>query len=89
MDTPEKTPKTQKKEIKSEDKSKRSSEEIAKMIHPHDDEPDPTAHMGNYNFPQMLFAFCVGFCTMFVLAVDEINDFKGCPLPEYFIEETR
>ena len=24
----------------------------------------------------MLFAFCVGFCTMFVLAVDEINDFK-------------
>jgi hypothetical protein len=89
MDTPEKTPKTQKKEIKSEDKSKRSSEEIAKMIHPHDDEPDPTAHMGNYNFPQMLFAFCVGFCTMFVLAVDEINDFKGCPLPEYFIERNK
>ena len=89
MDTPEKTPKTQKKEIKSEDKSKRSSEEIAKMIHPHDDEPDPTAYMGNYNFPQMLFAFCVGFCTMFVLAVDEINDFKGCPLPEYFIERNK
>ena len=43
-------------------------------------------HMGNYNFPQMLFAFCVGFCTMFVLAVDEINDFKACPLPEYFNE---
>ena len=89
MDTPEKTPKTQKKEIKSEDKSKRSSEEIAKMIHPHDDEPDPTAYMGNYNFPQMLFAFCVGFCTMFVLAIDEINDFKGCPLPEYFIERNK
>ena len=87
MDTPEKTPKTKKEEIKSDDKSKRSSEEIAKMIHPHDDEPDPTAYMGNYNFPQMLFAFCLGFCTMFVLAVDEINDFKGCPLPEYFTEQ--
>ena len=45
--------------------------------------------MGNYNFPQMLFAFCVGFCTMFVLAVDEINDFKGCPLPEYFQKEVK
>ena len=53
---------------------------IAKHLHPDDDEPDPTAHMGNYNFPQMLFAFCLGFCTMFVLAVDEINDFKGCPI---------
>ena len=89
MDTPEKTPKTKKQEIKSDDKSKRSSEEIAKMIHPHDDDPDPTAYMGNYNFPQMLFAFCVGFCTMFVLAVDEINDFKGCPLPEYFQNEVK
>ena len=89
MDTHEKTPKTKKQEIKSDDKSKRSSEEIAKMIHPHDDEPDPTAYMGNYNFPQMLFAFCVGFATMFVLAVDEINDFKGCPLPEYFQNEVK
>ena len=89
MDTPEKTPKDKTDEMKSEDKSKRSSEEIARMIHPHDDEPDPTAYMGNYNFPQMLFAFCVGFCTMFVLAVDEINDFKGCPLPEYFLNETK
>ena len=53
---------------------------IAKHLHPHDDPPDPTAHMGNYNFPQMLFAFCLGFCTMFVLDVDEINDFKGCPI---------
>ena len=61
-------------------------EQVSKHLHPHDDEPDPTAHMGNYNFPQMLFAFCIGFCTMFVLAVDEINDFKGCPLPEYFRE---
>ena len=89
MDTPEKTPKTKKQEIKSDDKSKRSSEEIARMIHPHDDEPDPTAYMGNYNFPQMLFAFCVGFCTMFVLFVDELNDFKGCPLPEYFQKEVK
>ena len=63
--------------------------EIARMIHPHDDEPDPTAYMGNYNFPQMLFAFCVGFATMFVLAIDEINDFKGCPLPEYFQNEVK
>jgi len=89
MDTPEKKQKTQKQETELEDKSKRRSEEIARMMHPHDDEPDPTAYMGNYNFPQMLFAFCVGFCTMFVLAVDEINDFKGCPLPEYFQNEVK
>ena len=87
MDTPEKKPKTQKQETELEDKSKKRSEEIAKMIHPHDDEPDPTAYMGNYNFPQMLFAFCLGFVTMFVLAVDEIHNFKGCPMPEYFIQE--
>ena len=88
MATPEKKPKTQKQETEQDDKLKRSLE-ISRMIHPHDDEPDPTAHMGNYNFPQMLFAFCVGFCTMFVLAVDEINDFKGCPLPEYFQNEVK
>ena len=88
MATPEKKQKTQKQETESDDKLKRSLE-ISKMIHPHDDEPDPTAYMGNYNFPQMLFAFCVGFCTMFVLAVDEINDFKGCPLPEYFQENVK
>ena len=81
--------KTNKKEMKSDDKSKKSSEEIAKMIHPHDDEPDPTANMGNYNFPQMLFAFCLGFSTMFVLAIDEIQDFKGCPLPSYFQEKSK
>ena len=89
MDTPEKKPKTQKQETELDDKSKKRSEEIARMTHPHDDEPDPTAYMGNYNFPQMLFAFCLGFCTMFVLAVDEINDFKGCPLPEYFQKEVK
>ena len=80
-----------KEEMKSDDKSKKSSEErikeISRMVYPHDDEPDPTAYMGNYNFPQMLFAFCLGFVTMFVLSVNEIHNFKGCPLPEYFINE--
>ena len=89
MATPEKKPKTQKQGTESDDKSKRSSEEISRMIHPHDDEPDPTAYMGNYNFPQMLFAFCLGFVTMFVLSVDEINEFKGCPLPEYFRNDVK
>ena len=91
MDTPEKKQKIQKQETESDDKSKRSLEveRIARHIHPHDDEPDPTAYMGNYNFPQMLFAFCIGFATMFVLAVDEINDFNGCPLPEYFQNEVK
>jgi len=88
MDTPEKKQKTQKQETELDVKSKRQLE-IEKMIHPHDDEPDPTAYMGNYNFPQMLFAFCLGFATMFVLAVDTVNDFKGCPLPEYFQKEVK
>ena len=70
-----------------EEERKKRIEKIAKHIHPHDDEPDPTAYMGNYNFPQMLFAFCLGFVTMFVLSVNEINNFKGCPLPEYFLNE--
>ena len=87
MATPEKKQKTPKQGTELEDKSKKRSEEIARMIHPHDDEPDPTAYMGNYNFPQMLFAFCLGFVTMFVLSVNEIHNFKGCPLPEYFINE--
>ena len=61
-----------------------------KMRFPHDDEPeDPTANDCNYNFPQMLFAFCLGFTTMFVLFVDELQDFKGCPLPEYFQNEVK
>ena len=67
-------------------KNKKKVERISKQLHPHDDEPDPTADMGNYNFTQMLFAFCLGFVTMFVLAVNEINEFKGCPFPEYFRE---
>ena len=29
--------------------------------HPHDDEKDPTANDCNYNFPQVLFAFILGF----------------------------
>ena len=89
MDTPEKKQKIQKQGTEQDDKSKKSSEDIAKMIHPHDDEPDPTAYMGNYNFPQMLFAFCLGFVTMFVLFQNELNEFKGCPLPEYFQNESR
>ena len=58
-----------------------------KMRFPHDDEPeDPSANDCNYNFPQVLFAFCLGFTCMFVLSVDEIQKFKGCPFPEYFDE---
>ena len=38
---------------KSDEERKKEVERIAKHIHPHDDEPDPTAHMGNYNFPQI------------------------------------
>ena len=67
-------------------KNKKKVERISKQLHPHDDEPDPTVDMGNYNFTQMLFAFCLGFVSMFVLAVNEINEFKGCPFPEYFRE---
>ena len=73
---------------KSKEEREKEVERIAKQIHPHDDEPDPTANIGNYNFPQMIFAFCLGFVTMFVVSVNEINDFKGCPLPEYFREPT-
>lgn len=72
-----------------DEEKKKRIEKITKMIHPHDDEPDPTAHMGNYNFPQMLFSFCLGFVTMFVLSVNEINEFKSCPLPEYFQNEVK
>ena len=89
MATPEKKQKTQKQGTVSDDKSKKSSENIARMIHPHDDPPDPTAMMGNYNFPQMLFAFCLGFVTCFVISVNEIHNFKGCPLPEYFQKEVK
>ena len=74
---------------KTEEERKKEVERVSRHIHTHDDEPDPTAHMGNYNFPQMLFAFCIGFTTMFVLFVDELNDFKGCPLPEYFQKEVK
>ena len=75
---------------KTEEERQKRSRKIARHIHPHDDEPDPTAYMGNYNFPQMLFAFCLGFVTMFVLSVnDTIENFKGCPLPEYFQREVK
>ena len=74
---------------KEDEEKKKRIEQISKHLHPHDDEPDPTAHMGNYNFPQMLFAFCLGAGTMFVAAVNEIDKFKGCPLPEYFRDAPR
>lgn len=73
---------------KEKEKQKRIKE-VAKHLHPHDDEPDPTAYMGNYNFPQMLFAFCLGVATMFVASVNEIEKFKGCPLPAYFNDPPR
>lgn len=73
---------------KEKEKQKRVKE-IAKHLHPHDDEPDPTANTGNYNFPQMLFAFCLGCVSMFILSVNEVNNFKGCPLPEYFQNEAK
>jgi hypothetical protein len=63
---------------KEEKDKKKRVDEISKMIHPHNDEPDPTANMGNYNFPQMIFAFSLGFVCMFVLSVNEIQKFKGC-----------
>ena len=69
-----------------EEERKKRIKQISKHLHPHDDDPDPTAYMGNYNFPQMLFAFCLGFVTMFVLFQNELNEFKGCPFPEYFDE---
>ena len=98
MDTPEKKPKIPKQETELEDKLKKLSkekerqkriEEVARQMHPHNDEPDPTAYMGNYNFPQMLFAFCLGFATMFVLSIKEIENFKGCPFPAYFDDPPR
>ena len=82
MDTPEKKLKTQKQETELEDKSRKRSEKTSKVIHYHNDEPDPEVNMGNYNFTQMLFSFCVGFVCMFVLSVNEIQNFKGCPIPE-------
>ena len=34
------------------------SEEIAKMIHPHDDEPDPTAYMGTITSRNVVCLLC-------------------------------
>ena len=70
-------------------KKKKVIERVAKHLHPHDDEPDPTADEGNFNFPQLIFAFCLGCVSMFVLSVNEINQFKGCPLPESYNEQRR
>ena len=32
------------------EKEKQKRIKLANHLHPHDDEPDPTAYMGNYNF---------------------------------------
>ena len=34
---------------KEDEEKKKRIEQISKHLHPHDDEPDPTAYMGNYN----------------------------------------
>ena len=49
-----------------EEERKKRIEQISKQIHPHDDEPDPTAHMGNYNFPKcfLLSALDVQLCLL-------------------------
>ena len=78
-----------KKESEKERQKRERIEQISKHLHPHDDEPDPLLTWGTIISSQMLFAFCLGFATMFVLSVDTINDFKGCPLPEYFQNESR
>ena len=44
---------------KEKEKQKRI-DEIRKQIHPHDDEPDPTAYMGNYNFLRCYLLFALG-----------------------------
>ena len=67
---------------KEKEKQKRI-DQIRKQIHPHDDEPDP--NIWATITIQMLFAFLP---IMFVLSVNEINEFKGCPLPAYFDEPT-
>ena len=38
------------------------------------------------NFHRCYLHSVWGLLCMFVLSVDEIQDFKGCPLPEYFTE---
>ena len=47
-------------------------------MHPHDDPEDPamtaTTTFRKFSSPVL------GFTCMFVLAVDEIQDFKGCPM---------
>ena len=78
--------------IKMDDKEKEKQKrikEVAKHLHPHDDEPDPMLTWGTITFLRCYLAFCLGFVTMFILSVNEINNFKGCPLPEYFQNEVK
>ena len=49
---------------KEKEKQKRI-DQIRKQIHPHDDEPDPTAYMGNYNFPHFLYWICDYVCFIY------------------------
>ena len=67
-----------------EKKRKEVVDKISKHIHPHDDEPDPTLIWGTTTF--LRFIRALGFVTMFVLSVNEIDKFKGCPFPRYFDE---
>ena len=74
---------------KEKEKQKRIKE-VAKHLHPHDDEPDPTAYMGNYNFPPDAFCFlpwiCHHVCSMAVRRDRTI--LKDVLLPAYFNEPT-
>lgn len=55
-------------------------------LHPHEDPEDPSVNDCNFNFPQVLFAFVLGFTCMFVLSVDEIHEFKGCPMHDKMLK---
>ena len=71
---------------KSEEERKKEVEKIARHIHPHDDEPDPTAYMGNYNFPQMLFAFCVDSLLCLYCRSTKSTNLKGVHSQSIFKE---
>lgn len=53
-----------------------------------EDPEDKTKPRGyNFTFAHVMFGYVLGFGTMFVFAVREIENFKGCPWPEYFLNE--
>ena len=47
------------------------------MNHPHNDDEDQQPTTVTTTFPRLYLLF--GVTVMFVLAVDEIDRFKGCP----------